>query len=273
MNYDKIENLGNGAYRIGDALDVNMYLVVGGERALLIDTGYGLGRDLPGEIRRITEKPLVVANTHMHIDHSGGNRRFEQVLVPREDLHTILNHEMRAHYRRVLRYLWQKNEWPLALRMQAQYWFGYPAGPVQYRVLPERIDLGGRVIKTFLLGGHTSGSTAFLDPADGAVYTGDALARQVWMFTEADARTADFADALARLSQLTGYTELRPAHQKKPMPFAYTAFYAAFVRETGLRNAKPWPNELFSEMELLIRDEPSTPFGHVSLCFCKENLS
>jgi len=43
--------------------DVWMFLVVGPERALLIDTAYGLG-DLPGLAAEITGgKPLLVANT------------------------------------------------------------------------------------------------------------------------------------------------------------------------------------------------------------------
>ena len=59
--------------------DVWMFLVVGPERALLIDTAYGLG-DLPGLAAEITGgKPLLVANTHEHFDHAYGNCRFEKV--------------------------------------------------------------------------------------------------------------------------------------------------------------------------------------------------
>lgn len=56
-----------------------MWLIDGPERAMLIDTGYGLG-DLKGLCSEITGgKPLIVGNTHCSCDHSYGNCQFEQV--------------------------------------------------------------------------------------------------------------------------------------------------------------------------------------------------
>ena len=57
---------------------VNMYLVLGQVRAVLLDSGMGIGdlRTLTGSITRL---PLQIVNTHYHWDHSGGNVRFAQV--------------------------------------------------------------------------------------------------------------------------------------------------------------------------------------------------
>ena len=57
-----------------------IYLLEGKEKALLLDTGYGFGhlRDL---VEKLTSKPVIVANTHYHPDHSGGNAEWEEVLV------------------------------------------------------------------------------------------------------------------------------------------------------------------------------------------------
>lgn len=60
----------------------NMYLLEGEEKALLLDTGYGAGNLRP-YVERLTEKPVIVANTHYHPDHSGGNGEFEEVYVSR----------------------------------------------------------------------------------------------------------------------------------------------------------------------------------------------
>lgn len=54
---------------------VQSFLVVGEERAALIDTGAGMG-NLAKEVKEITDKPLYVLNTHGHVDHAGGNGRF-----------------------------------------------------------------------------------------------------------------------------------------------------------------------------------------------------
>lgn len=56
-----------------------MYLIDGPEKAMLIDTSYGLG-DLKGLVNEITGgKELIVANTHKSFDHSYGNCQFDRV--------------------------------------------------------------------------------------------------------------------------------------------------------------------------------------------------
>lgn len=57
-----------------------IYLLEGKEKALLIDTGYGIGH-LRALTESLTEKPVIVANTHFHPDHSAGNGEWEEVMV------------------------------------------------------------------------------------------------------------------------------------------------------------------------------------------------
>ena len=54
-----------------------MYLLEGSEKALLLDTGYGAG-NLRAFVEQLTDKPVIVANTHYHPDHAGGNGEFEK---------------------------------------------------------------------------------------------------------------------------------------------------------------------------------------------------
>lgn len=58
----------------------NMYLLEGDEKALLIDTGYGVG-NLRAFVEKLTDKPILVANTHFHPDHAAGNGEFEAVYM------------------------------------------------------------------------------------------------------------------------------------------------------------------------------------------------
>jgi len=74
-NYYQFEDLG-GFYRIGSAEGVFCYLIEGTEKAMLIDTGYGLA-DLREAVREITSLPLIIVNTHGHCDHIGGNGYFD----------------------------------------------------------------------------------------------------------------------------------------------------------------------------------------------------
>lgn len=58
----------------------NMYLLEGSEKALLIDTGYGAG-NLRAFVEKLTDKPIIVVNTHYHPDHAAGNGEFEEVYM------------------------------------------------------------------------------------------------------------------------------------------------------------------------------------------------
>ena len=68
----------DGYYRIGSPENVFCYLFVGSKQAALIDTGYGFG-NLEQTVRSVTDKPVVIINTHGHCDHTGGNAQFEEV--------------------------------------------------------------------------------------------------------------------------------------------------------------------------------------------------
>ena len=54
------------------------YLIDGPQKAMLIDTAFGLG-DLKGLIHKlIGDKEIIVCNTHCHIDHVSGNSHFDK---------------------------------------------------------------------------------------------------------------------------------------------------------------------------------------------------
>lgn len=57
-----------------------IYLLEGENAALLLDTGYGLGH-LRTFAEKLTEKKILVANTHFHPDHAAGNGEWEEVMV------------------------------------------------------------------------------------------------------------------------------------------------------------------------------------------------
>ena len=57
-----------------------IYLLEGEDKALLLDTGYGIGK-LRAFVEKLTDKPVLVANTHFHPDHSAGNGEWEEVYV------------------------------------------------------------------------------------------------------------------------------------------------------------------------------------------------
>lgn len=74
------QELADGVFRRRYAsLDLNVGLVVGAERVLVIDTRahHGQADELLAHVREVTALPVdVVVNTHHHWDHTFGNARF-----------------------------------------------------------------------------------------------------------------------------------------------------------------------------------------------------
>lgn len=62
-----------------------MYLVEGTEKAVLIDTGSGIG-SLKACVEQLTDKPVVVLVTHGHVDHAMGAAEIEDVIQVCEDI-------------------------------------------------------------------------------------------------------------------------------------------------------------------------------------------
>lgn len=150
----------------------NMYLLEGDERALLIDTGSGLG-DLVGDIKKLTSKPLTVIITHGHLDHIGGNSLFEEVLMHKADEKVAGDG-----------YTLEKLEWFVRSRgpvrnpsCDAEELVNmlHPLGEVHYRWLEggEILDLGNRKVEVIATPGHSLGSICILDHNQRLLFTGD----------------------------------------------------------------------------------------------------
>ena len=77
MGYYKITEWMPGMWRITSPECVYEELMIGTEKALLLDTGWGTGQ-LKKVVREITDKPLIVVNSHGHIDHVNGNMQFDE---------------------------------------------------------------------------------------------------------------------------------------------------------------------------------------------------
>lgn len=150
-----------------------MYLLAGKERALLIDTGFGLCQ-LDAVVRRLTDLPVIVVNTHGHYDHTGGNRWFDEVYLSEKD---------EAAYQA----FWKPetidalyNAIPKALRLlcktiEEEHRAVRDIGAAPTKPLPKEgyFDLGGRRVSFFETPGHTPGSIALYDEQTNGLFVGD----------------------------------------------------------------------------------------------------
>ena len=55
-------------------------LIIGEQKAALIDTGCGIA-NLRQAVEEVTNKPVIVINTHTHLDHLGSNCQFDEIAM------------------------------------------------------------------------------------------------------------------------------------------------------------------------------------------------
>ena len=60
----------DNVYVLKDSYGNCSNLVIGDNKALLFDTGLGV-EDLRSEVNKLTKLPLMVINSHGHLDHVG----------------------------------------------------------------------------------------------------------------------------------------------------------------------------------------------------------
>ena len=76
MSWYTVEVIGPGSWCISEYAhweETHCYLLTGAEKALLLDTGLGIGK-IREQVDRLTALPVQVLTTHAHWDHIGGGR-------------------------------------------------------------------------------------------------------------------------------------------------------------------------------------------------------
>ena len=140
-------------------LDCNTYLIKG-ERMLLIDIG--LGNNLPVLIKDMEKDGIdphavdMVANTHLHIDHTWGNEEFKKQFHAQVRLTPT-----------------QRESYPISVR-QTSLFFGIE--PVDFKedgLLDSPIDLGGISAEVIAAPGHSPESICFYVSQSQALICGD----------------------------------------------------------------------------------------------------
>lgn len=151
-----------GVWLMDEAYEATGYLVVGKDRACVIDTMMGY-TNLGEAVRKITDKPVVVVNTHGHPDHIFGNVYFDEAYLHPAD-------------REIARQWTEEPEFVAFCREHGL------AMPPFRDILPgDTIDLGGRTLEAFALPGHTPGGLLLLLREDRILFTGDSVNHHLWM--------------------------------------------------------------------------------------------
>ena len=181
MSYFKTFQINDHIYQIKDAMGVLTTLVIGKDKALLVDTGYGIA-NLKAYISTITTKPLIVIASHGHMDHTGGNYLFDEVYISKDEYEHCLFHNSLP---------WRKKVLKNALRnglidenFETAAFLNKGAGNLKILPANYTFNLGNLTCQVVNMEGHTKGSIGILLKEDHILIVTDATCPFVWLFLE-----------------------------------------------------------------------------------------
>lgn len=190
-----------GVFRIQEPFheeNVKSFLVVGSERAALIDTGMGVA-DIQSVVESITSHPVIVVNSHAHWDHIGGNAEFDEIWIHEAEADGLVNgvpNEVLA-------------PWFAPELLRGPLPHGVTPESIKYPPTPatgtleggEEIELGDRTFEVIHCPGHSPGGIALWDEHNRVLFTTD-VAYPCTLYVDNEDDLADYLNSVERLVSL-----------------------------------------------------------------------
>ena len=206
----KIDKLEPDLYAFTAPMEEQIYLLLGNKEAVLIDTGMGIG-SLANEVRKITNLPIVVIDTHGHPDHAGGNGEFSEVWLDQKDekvYEEMVSEEYRTNdIRKIFKHPVPEFENELI-----------PFLPQTRPLLNDQIfDLGNHRLRIIETPGHTPGSVCVYYSVAQILFSGDTVsATDQWLYLKHSTSLETYALSLKKLLDLQ-IKYLLPGHLPRPV--------------------------------------------------------
>ena len=239
----------------------NIYLIIGRDSALVVDTGNGAA-DLAGQIRKMTDKPLIVLNTHGHDDHTGANYQFDKVYVHEADLEAAAASGTAERAGTILANFPESDRPSVGERFKGR--------PIKTQLIPvidgDIFCLGDRWLKVIETPGHTPGGICLLDIGNKLLFSGDTNNALVWLWMEDALPLSKFLLTLEKqVQKIDEFTTIFPGHGDL-LPADLIKDQVACVKAIldGTCQSKPY--------ESFAGDAKVCTVGMASVAFNPENL-
>jgi glyoxylase-like metal-dependent hydrolase (beta-lactamase superfamily II) len=194
---------------------VKSFLVLGNDRAALIDTGAGIG-NIRAVVDELTSLPVSVINSHGHWDHIGSNYLFDDIAIHESEAWKLEKGVSRERMRDNLAP--DLLNGPLPLAVDAGNAAIPPSKATTNLHGGESIDLGGVVLEVIHAPGHSPGSVVFLDRARRILFSTDVAYGAPLYCYSPETNFDDYRISMRQLAALA--PELRiiyPSHNESPM--------------------------------------------------------
>ena len=223
-----IEQIDKKTYALSEYKHIekpHSYLLLGKEKALLIDSGLGVS-NIREEVEKLTDLEIIVVSTHIHWDHVGGHELFDKYHVHEREKNWMTEKpffNLECIKQNLVR---GANEFPEGFILE------------NYEICkkdPERtlkdkdiIDLGDRKIKVIHTPGHSPGHICLYDIKNKYIFTGDLVYRGNLYAFFPTSNPVDFKNSLEKIKDLD-VKRVFPGHNSLDIsPSIISRAYLAF---------------------------------------------
>jgi glyoxylase-like metal-dependent hydrolase (beta-lactamase superfamily II) len=217
--------------------EVISYLIIGGDKAVLFDTGMGISNIQP-VVAGLTRLPVSVVNSHTHNDHVGDNWRFGDLYGMDTDFTRTNSRGSKDDAQAEL----APDEicGALPAGFDAKAYSTKPFHITHWLHDGDTIDLGGRTLTVIATPGHTPDAIALLDEQNGLLFTGDTFyLGPIYLYrpeTDLDAYVA----SVRKLAALAPHLKLLlPAHNTPAADPSYLPKVVTAIQQVRRGEVKP----------------------------------
>lgn len=230
MEWFTVEKIDNKTFAISEYKhweQMHSYLLIGDEYALLIDSGLGIG-NIKDQVDKLTDLPVKVVSTHVHWDHIGGHKHFEDIYVHQGDLD------------------WLENGLPIPIEFikkdvvkdvkvfPTEFCIGdyevFKGKPKNILKDNDIVDIGGRKIKVIHTPGHSPGHICLYDLDNDYLFSGDLVYEGTLFAFYPSTNPKEYKESVKRLLSYNNIKKLLPAHNSLDVsPGLINKIYDGFV--------------------------------------------
>jgi len=269
--YFKNHVLFENVVHIEDPLGVFATLIIGQDKALLFDTAYGIG-NLREHVEDLTKLPLIVVNSHGHVDHLCGNYHFDEVCIHENDIEVSHVHTSKDMRKDIIRQAREKGVLPADFDEDGFL----STGPGNLVPIKEGhcFDLGGATLEVIEVPGHTRGSIGLLYREKRLLLLGDAANSFLFLFLPESTSVDEYIKTLEKINSLD-FDQFIISHYHSTLPKSKINDYIECAKNIDVEKSKPFEFPPFKDLKALIYShkdrEPSDP-DFAAIIYTKDRL-
>ncbi|WP_223067703.1 MBL fold metallo-hydrolase [Paenibacillus caui] len=193
---------------------VHSYLLIGQQRAALIDTGLGID-NMKRMTDLLTDLPIIVLTTHVHVDHIGSHGQYPEIYVHEAEEDWLVSGIKGLSIEQIRKDIAREITRPVPASFNPATYTPYRGKPQGLLHDGDVIELGERGLVVYHTPGHSPGHIALFDPSRGYLFTGDLLYDETPVYAFYPTTSPeDLVNSLLKISEIAGVKQIYGGHNR-----------------------------------------------------------